>query len=346
LAGKPEITIGRKIIITIPLPGFYTTGCIVSEIMDNNTLLESVQLEMKGPTCDAKSELKLLLAMEKGLSPDDFMVSCDSLFVREYSRDLIDADIKQDARKISFLEIHLSRSGIYDQLPEGFFFQHREQKHRTLRAADMAADHKENKRKETEIRLFFLPFENDFFWQRLQLEKEEGRLLEGLQSGILNDYFIEFWNIPRSIPRKFITPLILLLPYAHKVAGNLVLTAEALEQLLAEEVQVRQKRSFITHSESLFSPGLGETKLGLDMICGEEFWEDSPVIEFIIGPLEGSKINDYLQGGHRFELLEIFRGFFIPAGMDVRFEVKSNVEKENMVMEKGNEPVLGYSTVL
>jgi hypothetical protein len=314
--------------------------------MDNNTLLESVQLEMKGLACDAKAEVQILLAMEKGLSTDDFMVSCDSLFVREYSRDLIDADIKQDARKISFLEMHLSRSGIYDQLPEGYFFQHREHKQRNLKAADMAADYKENKRRETQIRRFFLPFENDFFWQRLQLEKEEERLLEGLQSGILNNYFVEFWNIPSSIPRKFITPLILLLPYAHKIAGNLVLTAEALEQLLTEEVQIRQKRSFITHSESVFSPGLGEAQLGLDMLCGEEFWEDSPLIEFIIGPLEGSKINDYLEGGNRFELLEIFRRFFIPAGMDVRFEVKANVEKENMVMEKGNEPVLGYSSVL
>src|ERR1700722_15771060 len=102
--------------------------------MDNNTLLESVQLEMKGLDCDAKAEVQLVPAMEKGLSPDDFMVSCDSLFIREYSRDLIKTDIKQDARKISFLELHLSRSGIYDQLPEGFFFQHREQKHRNLRA--------------------------------------------------------------------------------------------------------------------------------------------------------------------------------------------------------------------
>jgi hypothetical protein len=314
--------------------------------MDNNTLLELVQSEMKRLACDARAEVQILLAIEKGLSQDDFMVSCDSLFVREYSRDLIEADIKQDARKISFLEMHLSRSGIYDQLPEGFFFQHREHKHRNLKAADMAADHKENKRKETQIRRFFLPFENDFFWQRLQLEKEEGRLLEGLQSGILNDYFIEFWNIPRSIPRKFITPLILLLPYAHRIAGNLALTAEALEQLLTEEVQVRQKRSFIAHTESVFSSGLGETQLGLDMLCGEEFWEDSPVFIFEIGPLERSVISEYLEGGKRFELLDIFKRFFIPAGLDVEFVVKVPNENENMVMEKGNEPVLGYSTVL
>jgi hypothetical protein len=315
-------------------------------MVDNYMLLELVQKEIRELGCDARAETQLALALEKGLTSDDFWVSSDHLFIREFSRDLIKSEIKEDARKATLLEIHLSRGGIYDQLPEGFFFQHREQKQKSLAAADMAVEYKENKKREAEIRRFFLPFDNDFFWQRLQLEREESRLLEGLQSGILNDYFIEFWNIPRTIPKKFTAPLILLLPYAHRIAGDISLTAECLEQLLAEEVQVSLKKSFDTHSESVSSPGLGEAKLGLDMLCGEDFREDSPVIEFEIGPLEGSSITDYLRGGNRFELLEIFSRFFIPAGMDVQFEVRVQKEKENMHMERGNYPVLGYSTVL
>lgn len=315
-------------------------------MLDNYDLLVAIQKEISGLDCDARAETQLALALEKGLTYDDFRVCCNNLFTREYSRDLIQTEIKEDERKATLLEIQLSRGGIYDQLPEGFFFQHREQKQRGLAAADMAADCKENKKREAEIRRFFLPFENDFFWQRLQLEQEESRLLEGLQSGILNDYFIEFWNIPRTIPRKFTAPLILLLPYAHRIAGDMSLTAECLEQLLAEEVQVSLKKSFFTHSELVLSPGLGEARLGLDMLCGEDFREDSSLIEFEIGPLEGSAISDYLPGGNRFELLEIFSRFFIPAGMDVHFEVRVGKEKENMVMDRGNYPVLGYSTVL
>jgi hypothetical protein len=315
-------------------------------MVDNYMLLELVQKEIRELGCDARTETQLALALEKGLTPDDFWVSCDHLFVREFSRDLIKSEIKEDARKATLLEIHLSRGGIYDQLPEGFFFQHREQKQKSQAAADMAVEYKENKKREAEIRRFFLPFENDFFWQRLQLEQEESRLLEGLQSGILNDYFIEFWNIPRTIPRKFTAPLILLLPYAHRIAGDMSLTAECLEQLLAEEVQISLKKSFFNHSESVWSPGLGEGQLGLNMLCGEDFREDSPLIEIEIGPLEESAITDYLQGGNRFELLEIFGRFFIPAGMDVQFNVRVQKEKENMVMDRGNYPVLGYSTVL
>ena len=315
-------------------------------MIDNYALLDSLQKEMTELGCDVRIDSQLVLAIERGLTPDDFMVSCDHLFVREHSWDLILAEIKEDARKNTLLELHLSRGGIYDQLPEGFFFQHREQKQRTLAAADMAADHKENKRREAEIRRFFLPFENDFFWQRIELEKEETRLLGGLESGILNDYFVEFWNIPRSIPKMFVSPLVLLLPYAHKIAGNMTLTAECLELLLVEEVQIHQERSFVNHSDSIFSPGLGEAQLGFDMLCGEEFWEDSPMFKFEIGPLEGSVVTEYLEGGKRFELLDIFKRFFIPAGLDVEFEIKVLKTKENMIMEKGNEPILGYSSVL
>jgi hypothetical protein len=313
--------------------------------MENYTLLESIQQEMKALGCDVKAETQLVLALEKGLMQEDFVVRSDSLFVREFSKDLVNPELKEDVRKRMLLELHLSRGGVYDQLPEGLFFQQFQQRGKGF-AADMAADHKRNKKKEEDLRQFFLPFDNDFFWQRIQLEQEEGRLLEGLQSGILNDYFVEFWNIPRSIPRAFIAPLILLLPYAHQIAGNLQLTAECLEQLLLEPVLVNQKRPDATHTKSILSPGLGEGQLGLDMLCGEEFWEDCPVIEFVIGPLQRSRVTDYLDGGNRFEFLETFNRFFVPAGLDIEFAIRVPAENQNMIILQEDGPVLGYSSVL
>jgi hypothetical protein len=314
--------------------------------MGRETIIELIQEEIRRLGCDAKTEAQLTLALEKGLSPDDFMVSSDKLFTREFSKDLVSAEITEDPRKKQLLLLHLSRGGIYDQLPEGLFFTERERKTFKYSAADMVADYNLNKKKEEEIRRFFLPFENDFFWQRIQLEQEETRLLEGLQSGILNDYFMKFWNIPRSIPKSFVAPLILLLPYAHKITGDLGLTAECLEQLLLEQVEVVQKRSPITSAPSLLSQGLGQAQLGMDMLCGEEFWEDYPVIEFVIGPLQRSRVSDYLEGGNLFDLLSTFSRFFVPAGLDIEFSIRLPEEKQNMIMEAEDGPVLGYSSVL
>jgi hypothetical protein len=313
--------------------------------MDNLTLIEQLQQELKKAACDARAEPQLALALRKGLLVDDFMVSCDSLFHREYSKDIIDAEIKEDARKRNLLQIHLSRSGIYDQLPEGLFFQPQEQRGASS-ASDMVAGYKLNKKKEEEIRKFFLPFENDFFWQRLQIEQEEARLLEGLQTDILNDYFRQLWNIPDSIPGRYVLQLILLLPHAYKIAGNLLLMAQSLEHLLEEEVVVRKTRPAVIRMEGGVSSGLGNAQLGLNMVCGEEFFEDFPAIEIVIGPLIYSRVGDYLKGGERYGLLETFTRFFVPAGVDTEVTIAVPEEKQSMTLEKGKEPVLGYSSVL
>ncbi len=312
----------------------------------NYQLIEQLQLEIEKAGWDVKAESQLLLALEKGLLPEDFMVSCDGLFRREYSRDIVEAGVTEDANKQAILELHLSRSGLYDQLPEGLFFQLQKRNTRTMNALDMATDYKLNKKKEEEIRRFFLPFEHDFFLQRMDVEKEEAMLLEGLQSGILNDYFIKFWNLPLSIPKSFIIPLILLLPYAYKVAGNIALTATCLQELLQEKVTMQQKQAPLTDAQSVGAPALGEAQLGVDMISGLQFWDGTPYIDIEIGPLKSSHIADYLQGGSRYVLLETFNRFFIPAGVDTVVSVKVKPEKLNMVMREKDGPVLGYSSIL
>ena len=314
--------------------------------MDNFTLIELLRQEMRKSGCDSRAESQLSLALQKGVSPDDFMISCDSVFHRAYSKDVMSTELKEDVRKRALLEIHLSRSGLYDQLPEGLFFQPQERR-AGFSAMDMVADHKLNKKKEEEIRRFFRPFEHDFFWQKLQVEREEGRLLEGLQADMLNEYFKEFWNIPDSIPPQYVVQLILLLPHAYKIAGNLSLMAQSLEHLLEEQVIVRKtKPAAISLEDAGVSSGLGNAQLGLDMVCGQEFFEDFPVIEIVIGPLIYSRVGDYLKGGDRNVLLETFIRFFVPAGVDAQIVIDVPVEKQNMTLGKGKEPILGYSSVL
>lgn len=313
--------------------------------MNKETLISLFQEELQQTPWDIKAESQLLLAIKQGMGVDDFLVCCDKVFKREFSKDVISADLKDDAKKQSFLEFHLSRTGLYDQFPEGLFFQIAQRESRYLTTDDMVLDYKQNSKKEEEIRRFFLPFDNDFFLQRLQLEQEETMLLEGLRSGILNDYFIRFWDLPAAIPKAFMAPLILLLPHAHKIAGDLKLTSQGLGYLLKEDVNLVQKFAPVCSAGSV-PLLLGSGLLGVDMVCGDEFFEDNPVIEIEIGPLKNSHVKDYLEGGKRFVLLETFNRFFIPAGLDTITTVKVSSEKQDMLLERGAEPVLGYSTVL
>ena len=307
-------------------------------------LIEALQREMHFSSNDIKAEVQMLLAIEKGLWTDQFITSCTNRFRREYSHDILSSDIREDANKQSLLEVHLTRGGIYDNLPEGLFFQGSTRRKATV--SELSADYKTNKKKEADIRKFFQPFDHDYFLQRLSIEEEENLLLEGLQSGILNEYFIRFWNLPTSIPRPLLAPLILLLPFAYKIAGNLDLTASSLKQIFKEEVKVRRSRTRIHDASEINSPALGEGILGLDMVSGSVFCEDEPLFEIEIGPLQNSQVAEYLEGGHRYRLLETFNRFFVPVGVDTTIHVLVSPEKRNMILEKGAEPVLGYSSYI
>lgn len=314
--------------------------------MRNYDLLEKVQQEINTSVSDIKAETQLLQAMDKGLRVEDFMVSCNNLFRRGYGRDVVNAEI-MDSKHHQYVQLALSRSGIYDHLPEGLFFQLPQHGDKVITVADMTTDYKENKRKEEEIRKFFLPYENDFFLQRMNLERQENELMNGVRSGMMTEYFNRFWNLPETIPQSFKSSLAILLPYASKITGNTKLTTTCLYHLLQEEVNIEYKPSLYEEAESSVSiPSLGEAQLGIDMVAGSSFWEGDHFVEIVIGPLLHSSVTDYLEGGERNVLMQTFNSFFMPAGADVILTIKPPVEKMHMVLENEEKSILGYTTIL
>ena len=115
--------------------------------MEKDEIIALFLEEIRNLNCDVKAEAQLTLALENGLQPEDFMVSSDSLFTREYSKDLVSGEIVEDPRKKQLLKLHLSRAGIFDQLPEGLFFAIPKKKANNYSAVDMVADYNVNKKK-------------------------------------------------------------------------------------------------------------------------------------------------------------------------------------------------------
>jgi hypothetical protein len=314
--------------------------------MEHPGLIEQLFQELTDNYYDVKTEAQLALALQNGLPAEDVVISCDNYFHREYSKDILFSEIKEDAGKKEYLLLHLTRQGLYDQLPEGLFYQEGRPAHQSVSALEMAAEYKINKKKEQEIRRFFTPFENDFFWQRIQLEKEETQLMEGFDTGVWNDYFIRFWGIAAAVPPLLVTRFIRLLPYAHAVSGHPEVMARCLATLLQEPVSVQLVAAQDSQASSSCIHQLGQLQLGMDMVLGDRFYEDYPVMEFVIGPLQHTPVTDYLEGGGREAFLEMFFRFFVPADADVVTRIEVDREKSFLVLQEDVQPVLGYSSVL
>jgi hypothetical protein len=283
-------------------------------------------------------------ALQNNLHPDDLVTLPDGRFYREYRTDVYNIDKIDDSRLHQLLQLRLSRSGLYDLVPEGVFHQSYTTAKATSSAAELAAQSRADKKKELAARKFFQPVENSFFSQRLMLEQQEENLLAGIDNGLLNDYFFTFWEFPATLNKTSAMLLVLLLPYAHVIAGDPVLMRDALEILLQEKVTI----SMITPAELLApsnASGLGMGELGNDMVCGHTFMEDYPCLQYNIGPLQNSKPVDYVTGGDHDILLQVFNNYFAPVEADIIIEVGVDRLKAPVELSEDENPILGYAVL-
>jgi hypothetical protein len=308
--------------------------------------LKKIATELNTLSVDVRAEVLLAQAMESGLRQKDFATQANAFFYRTYVHDLYKATINDQNSYAHFLDIQLSRPGLYDALPEGIFFQADAETKKVKSADEMAEEYRINKKKETEVRKFFAPFENEFFLQTIKNEKVETNLLQGLRSGWLKEYFIDFWKLPQNIPTNAALVMVIFLPYVHRIAGDMQATAGVLQKIINEPVKINLVYERIISAEHDCNE-LGKHDLGSELICGESFKEQYPVAVVNIGPLEKTKAYQYVEGGNYFPLLQTFYNYFIPANADVKTTILLKQATEKFVLGgKENAPLLGISSVL
>lgn len=288
--------------------------------------------------------------IQEGFPESEFMIFFDSLFKRGFSKDILKAEriLINDIQET--LALYLARDGLYDLLPEGLF-------HASLDAAvtsgkGMASDSRKESKIEEETRKFFQPFENEFFYQRVQLELQERAILQKLNDNSLEDFFLNFWKIDRSLPRNLIVKLTAMLPFVKEIVGDFKMTANCLGAVLGEEVTHSISYSSMSGADNagdLTNGGdsLGKASLGVNMVTYGQFLEACKLIRFTIGPLKRTGIDPYLRYGDIARFIDCFCRFFIPVEMDYEFEVIMPEHLQEFVLgTEDARPVMGYSTII
>ncbi|WP_205509738.1 hypothetical protein [Longitalea arenae] len=312
--------------------------------MSRQIAIETFLKELSAFLYDIKAEALVNQALQHDVHPEDFVVLPDGKFYREYRSDLYAMNMIDDTRLRQLLQLRLSRSGIYDLVPEGLFHQPFNNARSNSSATEMAAQSRIDRKKEMAARKFFQPIENSFFQQRVMIERQEEHLLAGMNNGLLNDYFFTFWEFPENLNRSSAMLLVLLLPYAHAIAGDLPLMQQCLEILLQEKVTITP----VPPAECI-APGnafrLGMGELGNDLVCGQRFSEDYPCLQYNIGPLANARPVDYCPGGDNDILLQVFNNYFAPAEADIIINVEVDRSRALVALNEAESPILGYAVL-
>lgn len=312
--------------------------------------LEKKSEYINGLTYDILAEYLVSTLVDEGTNPNNILAVFQGHLKRNWSRDIDYSEINKFDIGKETLSIHLNRTGIYDSLPEALFHTIAAEKSST--GEEMAKESVKLKIEEKNARLFFRPFENEIFLQKVQSASKETLLYKSLHADFLNSLVPDFWKIDTRVPEKYATKLIKLLPYVHEIVGNLELTAQSLEYILKEKIRIEIRHDEPKEQklkEELSGFCLGENSLGQNLVLGNETVGFIGRLIFHIGPLENHSPAYFFENSPGNYLLKCFTGYFTPMELDVESKLILNEEQSHFLLSQDTEteiPFLGYNTVL
>lgn len=297
---------------------------------------------------DMRAEvLARILADKYNLSTEQVLFQPKNYFQRWGRKDVLEIaegfSFSLD-KKTVLLEV--CREGMFDILPESIFF-HPEDDY-----ADSLERVKKLSEQEAAARKFLLPYEQLFYWLRLENESREFRAeneIEHWWQTILSTSTAAYSPLKNTLleeEQKAI--LIQLLPHLPDIVGNWTLTEQWLSLFLKTPIRVVElSPPQYTLPEGL-QTRLGSGLLGQDFVLGNTFSDGIPSIQIFIEGLTADTIGAYLPSGkNRILLEEELLNILLPIETPYDISLKLNTpSKEFKIGALSNNAILGYTTVL
>ena len=304
------------------------------------------------PMHDARMEVLLVNLLEM-LPPEERYMTIEpkSVFKRGYAQDIIAvraSPLKEgETREHEPITIEVSRNGLYDLLPTALFHQPKVIEGEKSMEERMAQS-KKAQEEEADARRFFLPFEQAFFNQRLDIEKIERQFLSNVDNDMQDLLIEKFWtNINHFSPEQK-AKLFYLLPLASKIAGDIRLTEHFIALVMNETVSIEHlQRGFITAPDDLIL-GLGDIELGINFISGNTIPEEMMELKVIIGPVDLQNIPSYLADGQNRIYLETLFSYLMPIEVHIVTDILVKEVNEAFILDPKNDATarLNFSTIL
>ena len=308
-------------------------------------VLEEVIDHIRRLHYDVRAEVVVGELLDNHVQESEVAVQMENVFTRAFNKDILDAQLDDSQPYHPFITLTLSRDGLYDRLPEGLFHAFAPQKQQEVR--EMVNTYKKHQQEEQEARKFFRPLEHEFFLQRVFLEQREKHLLFDALGKDADELFLSFWGIPEGLPKEPVNKLIRLLPYIHRVAGNLPLVQLYLQAILDERVTITCENGPVAVSSDTQN-GLGECRLGVDTMTGSLFYTDMPRVIVKVGPLQHRRVYDFLSWQPYGKLLETCLGFLLPADVEAETLLEPHPDEKQVVVNdsRHKEGLMGYNFFL
>lgn len=269
---------------------------------------------------DIKVEVITNEIFDKGFSKDKITIRPVGTIKRPYQKDIsavTDYNLKNEFRQDKLI-LEVNREGIYDALPEGVFHNHpSESKSKRRTKEELIKDFQEGQEEEKNARNFFLPFETEFFLQRINIEEEERRSVLGFMNPQNQKMFFDFWGLPNIFNKEQLYILLKILPYSYFIKGNFILFGQTLKALLKKDILVNY--STLTKIEELDDDSirLNSAVLDQNLIVSGSFQDGDLSITINILDIKKSEVELYLPLSNNDKIIDCMVDFFLPANVQI-----------------------------
>ena len=325
--------------------------------MSGTTSVHALLASLRRQPFDLRLEVILAELLDYGYAFDDFLVQPVGLFARRYRRDLgtvRDEAFERGHRPVVRTVLEMHREGLYDALPQQVFHQPGSSTDGPPGVRAMVEDIRAQRRKEKATRLFFLPFEQEFFRSRVRIEQQERHYFTNLSARWYNQAMARFWGIADAhLPPGPLTNLLYLLPLAHGIVGDLPRTQQCFESVLGQPVRLRVVAPLrhalptrpIEPGATSTSGTLGNLELGRDLMLGGDYQETLPALEISLYGLSVAELEGYLNGTWRASALALLCEYFIAFETDVAVRYEMAATEASFQLGEGEDAaVLGFTT--
>jgi hypothetical protein len=240
---------------------------------------------------------------------------------RPYSRDVVTQPFLPAASSTqTYLRFYTPREGLYDQLPPFLFHPIRPvsgQRDPALDAEQLLEELRQARQVEQQTRLFFLPLDTELYYLRVLRYQHERARDQFEDNHALLEQFAEAWPILRLLDSFLANLFVQLLPFIHRLRGDLVWLSRLLHVFLGVPARFTTDLR-ITHPP-LHEPvlALGRCRLGITAIAGNTLGDTYDGVGLDIGPVPASRVVDFLPTGSGVQVLHQLLGYFLPATAEV-----------------------------
>lgn len=266
------------------------------------------------PETDYRAEVIAALLIEEGLNLEELDIVRTGTSRRGFSKEVESIYREYSAYDLTdYLCIEANKEGLYDMLPQGVFHQPLRRNTVKKYKEDILEEIRMHRGEEFFARKFFHVFE--LLTDRVLTEAclFEARYDRKTSYPEFTDLFTRYWPILKMLSLRQSVFFMHIIPLLHRIRSHYGDMEQAFSYVLEVPVSISTVKLPAKKSHCSCESNIGDCKIGVDCVLGEQFDDGVYDLKLTLGPLSATAMKHFIEPAEGYRILDRLCEIFLPA---------------------------------